>query len=66
MPPPARSGKAALAAGPAFCKTSTTQPRSRTCRKSHILALIDALQDALERVGAGGLLFVLDELGKFL
>ena len=34
--------------------------------ESHILALIDALQDALERVGAGGLLFVLDELGKFL
>ena len=34
--------------------------------ESHILALIDALRDALERVGAGGLLFVLDELGKFL
>ena len=32
----------------------------------HILALIDALQDALERIGAGGLLFVMDELGKFL
>ncbi len=32
----------------------------------HILALVDALQDALERIGAGGLLFVLDELGKFL
>ena len=32
----------------------------------HILELIDALQDALERIGAGGLLFVIDELGKFL
>ena len=34
--------------------------------ESHVLALVDALQDALERVGAGGLLFVIDELGKFL
>ena len=32
----------------------------------HILALVDTLQDALERIGAGGLLFVLDELGKSL
>ena len=32
----------------------------------HILELIDTLQDALERIGAGGLLFVIDELGKFL
>ena len=34
--------------------------------ESHVLALVDALQDALERAGAGGLLFVVDELGKFL
>ena len=32
----------------------------------HVLSLIDGLQDALERIGAGGLLFVIDELGKFL
>ena len=34
--------------------------------ESHLLALVDGLQDALERSGAGGLLFVIDELGKFL
>ena len=34
--------------------------------ESHLLALVDALQDALERIDAGGLLFVIDELGKFL
>ena len=39
-----------------------TQPQ---VTESHILALVDALQDALERTGAGGLLFVIDELGKF-
>ena len=33
---------------------------------SQILGLIDALQDALEKSGAGGLLIVIDELGKFL
>ncbi len=38
----------------------------KTVPERHILALIDALQDALERIGAGGLLFVIDELGKFL
>ena len=37
-----------------------------TVPERHILDLIDALQEALERIGAGGLLFVLDELGKFL
>ena len=35
-------------------------------RESQLLALVDDLQDALERSGAGGLLFVIDELGKFL
>ena len=34
--------------------------------ESHVLALVDGLQAALERSGAGGLLFVIDELGKFL
>ena len=34
--------------------------------ESHLLALVDGLQDALERTNAGGLLFVIDELGKFL
>ena len=33
---------------------------------SHVLELVDALQSALERTGAGGLLMVIDELGKFL
>ena len=33
--------------------------------ESHLLALVDALQDAVERIGAGGLLFIIDELGKF-
>ena len=34
--------------------------------ESHLLTLVDSLQDALERINAGGLLFVIDELGKFL
>ena len=33
---------------------------------SRVLELVDALQSALERTGAGGLLMVIDELGKFL
>lgn len=41
------------------CSTPQVAPR-------HVLTLIDGLQDALERIGAGGLLFVIDELGKFL
>ena len=40
--------------------------KQKEVSERHVLALIDALQDALERIGAGGLLFVLDELGKFL
>ena len=35
-------------------------------QESHLLTLVDDLQDALERIDAGGLLFVIDELGKFL
>ena len=34
--------------------------------ESHVLMLVDGLRAALERSGAGGLLFVIDELGKFL
>ena len=34
--------------------------------ESRLLTLVDELQNALERSGAGGLLFVIDELGKFL
>lgn len=41
------------------CSTPQVAPR-------HVLSLIDGLQDALERIDAGGLLFVIDELGKFL
>ena len=33
---------------------------------SRLLELVDALQGALEKAGAGGLLIVVDELGKFL
>ncbi|MDE0190706.1 MAG: hypothetical protein OXQ90_05060 [Gammaproteobacteria bacterium] len=33
---------------------------------SRVLELVDSLQSALERTGAGGLLMVIDELGKFL
>ena len=33
---------------------------------SRLLELVDALQSALERTGSGGLLMVIDELGKFL
>ena len=33
---------------------------------SRLLELVDGLQTALENAGAGGLLFVIDELGKFL
>ena len=43
--------------------------RARKRRKvadSQLLTLIDGLQGALERNGAGGLLIVIDELGKFL
>ena len=34
--------------------------------ESNLLELIGSLQDALEQAGAGGLLFLVDELGKFL
>ena len=33
---------------------------------SRVLELVDALQSTLERTGAGGLLMIIDELGKFL
>ncbi len=33
---------------------------------SEILALVSSLQEALAKTGSGGLLFVIDELGKFL
>lgn len=40
--------------------------RRRKLPDSLLLDLVDSLQDALERNGAGGLLMVIDELGKFL
>ena len=40
--------------------------RTRNVPDSRVLELVDALQAALERTGAGGLLMVIDELGKFL
>ena len=43
--------------------------RARKRRKiadSRLLALVDGLQAAIEKNGAGGLLIVIDELGKFL
>ena len=43
-----------------------TRKAGKTTPDSRLLALVDALQSALERSGAGGLLIVIDELGKFL
>ena len=37
-----------------------------TASDSHILQLVDRLQATLDRAGAGGLLIIIDELGKFL
>ena len=39
---------------------------ARKVVEREVLEMVDGLQDALERIGAGGLLFVIDELGKFL
>ena len=38
----------------------------RKVTNSRLLELVDALQVAVEHAGAGGLLIVIDELGKFL
>ena len=40
--------------------------RRRKLADSELLDLVDSLQAAIERNGAGGLLIVIDELGKFL
>ena len=40
--------------------------RRRKLADSELLRLVDSLQRAVERNGAGGLLIVIDELGKFL
>ena len=40
--------------------------RRRKVRDSELLGLVDSLQGAIERNGAGGLLIAIDELGKFL
>lgn len=40
--------------------------KRRRLTDSQLLDLVDSLQDAVERNGAGGLLVVIDELGKFL
>ncbi len=40
--------------------------RRRKLADSELLHLVDSLQGAVERNGAGGLLIVIDELGKFL
>ena len=39
---------------------------ARDVPDSRVLELVDALQSTLERTGAGGLLMIIDELGKFL
>ena len=39
---------------------------ARQVPESRVLALVDGLLEALESADAGGLLFVIDELGKFL
>ena len=40
--------------------------KARKITNSRLLELVDALQIAVEQAGAGGLLIVIDELGKFL
>lgn len=40
--------------------------KARNVPDSRVLELLDTLQTALERTGAGGLLMVIDEMGKFL
>ena len=60
------SGQANADASPPWSKTIRRARKRRKIADSQLLGLIDSLQTALERIGAGGLLIVIDELGKFL
>ena len=51
---------------PAVLEDIRRAMRQNETSDSQVLKLIDALQDALEKSGAGGLLIIIDELGKFL
>ena len=51
---------------PAVVEEIRRARKRRTLADSRLLGLVDDLQTALERNGAGGLLIVIDELGKFL
>ena len=51
---------------PAVIEAIRRARKQRKVADSRLLTLVDSLQTALERNGAGGLLIVIDELGKFL
>ena len=51
---------------PAVVEELRRARRRRDLADSELLRLVDSLQGAVERNGAGGLLIVIDELGKFL
>ena len=51
---------------PAVVEEIRRAHKRRKLPDSLLLGLVDGLQNALERNGAGGLLIVIDELGKFL
>ena len=51
---------------PAVVEEIRRARRRRKLADSELLSLVDSLQGAVERNGAGGLLVVIDELGKFL
>ena len=51
---------------PAVLERIRRARRQRTVPNSVLLQLVDDLQDALENADAGGLLLLVDELGKFL
>ena len=51
---------------PAVIEEIRRARKQRKVADSQLLTLMDSLQTALERNGAGGLLIVIDELGKFL
>ena len=51
---------------PAVIEEIRRARKQRKVADSQLLTLVDGLQTSLERNGAGGLLIVIDELGKFL
>ncbi len=65
MTPPASIGPVAQAAAQRSSNASAFARQQRTVPDSTLLQLVDDLQEALESAG-GGLLLLIDELGKFL